>query len=133
MARSRFSDPIEPMTLSNMRENGVRSLAVLAGRIRRRTRCPGDGVADGAHRSPHAQNDADEPQRRGRPEQRHEMVVEQSDAVPVQNWPDLEFQERDAAGLTRYRRQRRAHRTRRVGGVDLRKSICRIGRLIRRN
>jgi hypothetical protein len=28
MARSRFNDPIEPMTLSNMRENGVRSLAV---------------------------------------------------------------------------------------------------------
>jgi len=24
MARSRFDDPIEPMTLSNMRENGVR-------------------------------------------------------------------------------------------------------------
>jgi hypothetical protein len=28
MARSRFNDPIEPMTLPNMRENGVRSLAV---------------------------------------------------------------------------------------------------------
>jgi hypothetical protein len=28
MARSRFNDPIEPMTLQNMRENGVRSLAV---------------------------------------------------------------------------------------------------------
>ena len=27
-ARSRFNEPIEPMTLSNMRENGVRSLAV---------------------------------------------------------------------------------------------------------
>jgi hypothetical protein len=25
MARSRFNDPIEPMTLSNMRENVVRS------------------------------------------------------------------------------------------------------------
>jgi hypothetical protein len=28
MARSRFSDPIEPMTLGNMRDNGVGSLAV---------------------------------------------------------------------------------------------------------
>jgi hypothetical protein len=28
MARSRFNDPIEPITLQNMRENGVRSLAV---------------------------------------------------------------------------------------------------------
>jgi hypothetical protein len=28
MARSRFNGPVEPMTLSNMRENGVRSLAV---------------------------------------------------------------------------------------------------------
>jgi hypothetical protein len=28
MARSRFNDPIEPMTLGNMRENGVRSLSV---------------------------------------------------------------------------------------------------------
>jgi hypothetical protein len=28
MARSRFNDPIEPMTLQNMRANGVRSLAV---------------------------------------------------------------------------------------------------------
>jgi hypothetical protein len=28
MARSRFNDPIEAMTLQNMRENGVRSLAV---------------------------------------------------------------------------------------------------------
>jgi hypothetical protein len=28
MARSRFNDPIEPMTLANMRENGVRSLAI---------------------------------------------------------------------------------------------------------
>jgi hypothetical protein len=28
MARSRFNEPIEPMTLANMRENGVRSLAV---------------------------------------------------------------------------------------------------------
>jgi hypothetical protein len=28
MARSRFNDPIEPMTLQNMRGNGVRSLAV---------------------------------------------------------------------------------------------------------
>jgi hypothetical protein len=28
MARSRFNDPIEPMDLANMRENGVRSLAV---------------------------------------------------------------------------------------------------------
>jgi hypothetical protein len=28
MARSRFNDPIEPMTLANMRENGVRSLSV---------------------------------------------------------------------------------------------------------
>jgi hypothetical protein len=28
MARSRFNDPIDPMTLENMRENGVRSLAV---------------------------------------------------------------------------------------------------------
>jgi hypothetical protein len=28
MARSHFSDPTEPMTLANMRENGVRSLAV---------------------------------------------------------------------------------------------------------
>jgi hypothetical protein len=26
MARSRFNDSIEPMTLENMRENGVRSL-----------------------------------------------------------------------------------------------------------
>jgi hypothetical protein len=29
MARSRFNDPIEPMTLGNMRDNGVRSLAIL--------------------------------------------------------------------------------------------------------
>jgi hypothetical protein len=28
MARSRFHDPIEPMTLDNMRENGVRSLDI---------------------------------------------------------------------------------------------------------
>ena len=28
MARSRFNDPIEPMTLGNMRANGVRSLDV---------------------------------------------------------------------------------------------------------
>jgi hypothetical protein len=28
MARSRFNDPIEPMDLANMRQNGVRSLAV---------------------------------------------------------------------------------------------------------
>jgi hypothetical protein len=28
MARSRFNDPIEPMDLANMRENGVRSLSV---------------------------------------------------------------------------------------------------------
>jgi hypothetical protein len=28
MAPSRFNDPIEPMDLANMRENGVRSLAV---------------------------------------------------------------------------------------------------------
>jgi hypothetical protein len=28
MARSRFNDPIEPMDLANMRENGVRPLAV---------------------------------------------------------------------------------------------------------
>jgi hypothetical protein len=28
MARSRFNDPIEPMDLANMRENGVRSLAI---------------------------------------------------------------------------------------------------------
>jgi hypothetical protein len=29
MATSRFDYPIEPMTLGNMRENGVRSLAVV--------------------------------------------------------------------------------------------------------
>jgi hypothetical protein len=28
MAGARFNDPIEPMTLSNMRENGVRLLAI---------------------------------------------------------------------------------------------------------
>ena len=28
MARSRFNDPIEPMDLANMRQNGVRSLEV---------------------------------------------------------------------------------------------------------
>jgi hypothetical protein len=28
MARSRFNDPIEPMTVQNMRENGVWSLVV---------------------------------------------------------------------------------------------------------
>jgi hypothetical protein len=28
MARSRFNDPIEPMDLANMRQNGVRSLAI---------------------------------------------------------------------------------------------------------
>jgi len=28
MARSRFNDPIEPMTLQNMRENGVRTVIV---------------------------------------------------------------------------------------------------------
>ena len=32
MARSRSNDPIEPMTLGNMRANGVRSLAI-SGRI----------------------------------------------------------------------------------------------------
>jgi hypothetical protein len=30
MARHRFNEPIEPMTLGNMRENGVRSLAIHA-------------------------------------------------------------------------------------------------------
>jgi hypothetical protein len=28
MAKLRFNDPIEPMDLANMRQNGVRSLAV---------------------------------------------------------------------------------------------------------
>jgi hypothetical protein len=28
MTRSRFNDPIDPMDLANMRQNGVRSLAV---------------------------------------------------------------------------------------------------------
>jgi hypothetical protein len=40
MARSRFNDPIEPMDLANMRENGVRSLAVQCHQCRTSTICP---------------------------------------------------------------------------------------------
>jgi hypothetical protein len=36
MARSRFNDPIEPMTLENMRANGVRSLDVQCNECRHR-------------------------------------------------------------------------------------------------
>jgi hypothetical protein len=39
MARSRFNDPIEPMTLSNMRENGVRSLAFPCHQCRHEVIC----------------------------------------------------------------------------------------------
>jgi hypothetical protein len=34
MARSRFSDPIEPMDLENMRQNGVRSLWIQCNQCR---------------------------------------------------------------------------------------------------
>jgi hypothetical protein len=34
MATNRFNDPIEPMTLQNMRDNGVRSLSVQCHRCR---------------------------------------------------------------------------------------------------
>jgi hypothetical protein len=34
MARSRFNDPIEPMTLENMRANGVRSLDIQCNQCR---------------------------------------------------------------------------------------------------
>jgi len=37
MARSRFSDPIEPMDLANMRENGARSLWVQCHQCRHET------------------------------------------------------------------------------------------------
>ena len=37
MARSRFNDPIEPMDLANMRENGVRSLWVQCNQCRHTT------------------------------------------------------------------------------------------------
>jgi hypothetical protein len=37
MARSRFNDPIEPMTLGNMRENGVRSLDIMYHQCRHET------------------------------------------------------------------------------------------------
>jgi hypothetical protein len=36
MARSRFDDPIEAMTLENMRDNGVRSLDVQSHQCRHR-------------------------------------------------------------------------------------------------
>jgi hypothetical protein len=36
MARSRFNDPIEPMTLENMRANGVRSLDIQCNQCRHR-------------------------------------------------------------------------------------------------
>jgi hypothetical protein len=35
-ARSRFNDPIEPMDLANMRQNGVRSLDVQCNQCRHR-------------------------------------------------------------------------------------------------
>ena len=34
MARSRFNDPIEPMDLENMRQNGVRSLWIQCNQCR---------------------------------------------------------------------------------------------------
>ena len=37
MARSRFDDPIDPMTLGNMRENGVRSLDIMCHQCRHET------------------------------------------------------------------------------------------------
>ena len=37
MARSRFNDPIEPMDLENMRQNGVRSLWIQCNRCRHTT------------------------------------------------------------------------------------------------
>jgi hypothetical protein len=45
VARSRSNDPIEPMTLQNMRDNGVRSLDVQCNQCRHRvilnaTICP---------------------------------------------------------------------------------------------
>jgi hypothetical protein len=36
MVQPRFNDPIEPMTLENMRENGVRSLDVQCNQCRHR-------------------------------------------------------------------------------------------------
>jgi hypothetical protein len=33
MARSRFTDPIEPMDLANMRANGVRSLDIMCQHV----------------------------------------------------------------------------------------------------
>jgi hypothetical protein len=37
MARSRFNDPIEPMDLANMRQNGVRSLWIQCNQCRHTT------------------------------------------------------------------------------------------------
>jgi hypothetical protein len=37
VAISRFNDPIEPMTLQNMRENGVRSLNIMCHQCRHET------------------------------------------------------------------------------------------------
>src|SRR5271156_301399 len=37
MARAHFNDPIEPMTLQNMRENGVRSLDIMCHQCRHET------------------------------------------------------------------------------------------------
>jgi hypothetical protein len=37
MATKRFDNPIEPMTLQNMRENGVRSLGIMCHQCRHET------------------------------------------------------------------------------------------------
>jgi hypothetical protein len=47
MAAARSADPIEPMTLANMRENGVRSLDVQCWQCRHRTIVNVDHLAGG--------------------------------------------------------------------------------------
>jgi LSD1 subclass zinc finger protein len=48
MATKRFNDPIEPMDLANMRENGVRSLAVQCHQCRHETIINVDHLPAGA-------------------------------------------------------------------------------------
>jgi hypothetical protein len=44
MAGSRFNEPIEPMTLQNMRDNGVRSLSIQCHQCRRAVVWTEDGL-----------------------------------------------------------------------------------------
>ena len=46
MAARRFNDPIEPMTLGNMRELGVRSLLVSCWQCHHQAVLPADGWPD---------------------------------------------------------------------------------------